>query len=74
MIVKIVEHKGEGGARFYECNRAIPDGYNGGSGEVTTRNLRLESDNQDPVNAVFTERDRVYVLNNEGKTIDRIWF
>jgi hypothetical protein len=72
MIVKIV---GLEGTRLFECARVLTGGYTGGSNQETTRDLFLES-NEDggSVSVAFTKGDNVYVLNNEGRTIDRIYF
>jgi hypothetical protein len=75
MILKFITE--DGAERFYECNRVIVGGYTGSSepGTLTIKSIHLEcNDERGSMTTGFTSKDQVYILNNDGKTIDRVWF
>ena len=73
MFLKVIRHD-EGSKRYeslYECQRIHTHWSNKGEGVL---NFVLEGDNNSTNNVVIDGLDRiiVYIMNSEGKTIERI--
>jgi hypothetical protein len=74
MILKIIGEGIGGGLRWIECDRVSLGGYNGGSGQKSSRTIYLEWNDGSGSSVEIAEDEHGYLLNDAGKTVDKIYY